>query len=149
MLTKTGLHAIRAMTLLGRLAEGEYVGTPVIAKSIGAPPNYLGKLLQALARAGLVTSQKGAGGGFRLARPAESIRLLDIVEPIEHVSRWTNRGTDWSQCPEADPLFMNDRWNRIRDDYVHMLQSTSVADLITEGEPVPAAANSSERYTMP
>jgi DNA-binding IscR family transcriptional regulator len=37
----------------------------------------------------LVQSQKGIGGGFRLARDPGAISLLDVVEPIEHVSRWS------------------------------------------------------------
>ncbi|MBX7103579.1 MAG: Rrf2 family transcriptional regulator [Gemmataceae bacterium] len=137
------------MALLGKLAEGDYVGTQVIAKAIGAPPNYLGKLLQTLARCGLVVSQKGAGGGFRLACPAAEIRLLDIVEPIEHISRWASRGADWTQCPEAEPQFMSDRWTRIRDDYVSMLEHTTVADLTAGGEPAKSPHPSPARKRRP
>src|SRR5262245_28197047 len=89
MITKSGVHAVRAMVALAKLPEDTYAGAARIAKEIGAPQNYLGKLLQALAREGLVESQKGLGGGFRLARTPRRISLLDVVEPIEHVSRWS------------------------------------------------------------
>src|SRR5262245_45264992 len=88
MLTKTGMHAIRAMVALAKLPDGAYTGAVRVAKEIDAPQNYLGKLLKLLAREGLVESQKGLGGGFRLARDARAITLLDVVEPIEHLSRW-------------------------------------------------------------
>lgn len=51
MITRTGLHAVRAMVVLARLPEGACAGAVGIAREIGAPPNYLSKLLQGLARA--------------------------------------------------------------------------------------------------
>ena len=83
MISKTALHAIRAVAGLAELPSGEFEGAATIAARTGAPANYLGKLLQQLSHEGLLTSRKGAGGGFALARPAESITLLDIVEPTE------------------------------------------------------------------
>lgn len=135
MLTKTGLHAIRAMAVLGKLADGEFVGANRIAEEIDAPPNYLGKLLQTLARDGLVESQKGVGGGFRLAMSAKQIRLFDVVEPLEHLSRWTNCVLGWRECSDADPCVLHDRWKKIRTDYINLLQRTTVADLVKSGEP--------------
>lgn len=49
MISKTGLHAMRAMLALSRLPEGAYAGAASVAPEIGAPQNYLGKLLQTLA----------------------------------------------------------------------------------------------------
>jgi Rrf2 family protein len=89
MISKTGLHAIRALSALAELPAGSYAGAGAIADKVNAPRNYLGKLLQNLAREGLVVSQKGLNGGFRLARDPKTITLLDVVEPIEHVSRWS------------------------------------------------------------
>jgi DNA-binding IscR family transcriptional regulator len=65
MIAKTGMHAVRAMVARARLPAGTYAW---VAQEIGAPQNYLGKLLQTLAHEGLVQSQKGLGGGFCLAR---------------------------------------------------------------------------------
>ena len=83
MIGKTGVHAIRALAQLNGLPEGQSLGAAQIAGKINAPPNYLAKLLRILARQGLVESHKGPGGGFRLARDASKIRLLDVIEPIE------------------------------------------------------------------
>ncbi|CAN5480870.1 hypothetical protein BH09PLA1_BH09PLA1_01810 [soil metagenome] len=54
-----------------------------ISKSTGVPVEYLRKVLQRLTRARLVASERGRGGGFRLARSADRITLLNIVEAIE------------------------------------------------------------------
>ena len=57
--------------------------TAKLAAAFDLPASYLNKQLQALARAGLVTSTSGPRGGFRLAKPAKQITLLDVVEAIE------------------------------------------------------------------
>jgi Rrf2 family protein len=135
MITRTGLHAVRAMAALARLPEGAYAGAAGIAREIGAPPNYLSKLLQNLAREGLVRSQKGLGGGFRLARDPRSISLLDVVEPIEQVSRWSGCVLGHRDCSDEVPCAIHDRWKRVRTDYLRMLRQTTIADLLARGEP--------------
>jgi len=59
------------------------VSTAKIAAAFDLPSSYLNKQLQALAKAGLVSSTSGPRGGFRLARPPKEITLLDVVEAIE------------------------------------------------------------------
>jgi Rrf2 family protein len=61
----------------------EPVPTAALAKSFDLPPAYLNKQLQALTRAGLLESVPGARGGFRLARAADRITLMDVVTAIE------------------------------------------------------------------
>jgi Rrf2 family iron-sulfur cluster assembly transcriptional regulator len=135
VLSKTGLHAVRALVALARLPEGAYGGAAHIARQIGAPRNYLGKLLQALAEEGLVESQKGLGGGFRLARDAKDISLLDVIEPIEHVSRWSGCILGWPECSEVNPCAVHDRWKAVRDAYLRLLRRTTIAELLAKGEP--------------
>ncbi len=129
MLSKTGLHAIRAMVILAQLPEGAYAGASSIAKNIGAPQNYLGKLLQALCRTGLVNSQKGLNGGFRLARRPEKMTLLDIAEPIEHVSRWSRCILSKHKCSGKNPCNLHDRWSEVRAAYLDFLEKTRISDL--------------------
>jgi Rrf2 family protein len=134
MLTKTGLHAVRAVVALAKLPEGAYAGAARIAREIGAPQNYLGKLLQSLARDGIVESQKGLGGGFRLARSPKKITLLDIIEPLEHVSRWSGCILGRSECSDANPCAVHNRWKSVRDAYLQMLRRTTIGELVAKGE---------------
>jgi Rrf2 family protein len=134
MLTKTGLHAVRALVALARLPDDVYAGSAKVAQEIGAPQNYLGKLLKTLADAGLVESQKGLGGGFRLARDPRNISLLDVVEPIEHVSRWSGCILGRSECSEVDPCAIHNRWKAVRQAYLQMLERTTIAELVAKGE---------------
>jgi Rrf2 family protein len=133
VVSKTALHAIRALCALAKLADGERAGAASIAEAIGAPPNYLGKLLQNLSRQGLVESQKGLGGGFRLARPAESITLTDVVDPIDQVDRWSECLLGLKQCSNEDACVVHDRWGPLRDEYLALLRETSIADLVGTG----------------
>ncbi len=134
MLTKSGLHAVRAVVALAKLPEGTYAGAVRIAREIGAPQTYLGKLLQTLAREGLVESQKGLGGGFRLARDPRNINVLDVVEPFEHVSRWTGCILGRPECSDTDPCAIHDRWKAVRDAYLRMLRRATIAELVDKGE---------------
>jgi Rrf2 family protein len=130
MLGRTALHTIKALTALARASDGEYAGAASLANSVGAPGNYLGKLLQSLARAGLVEGRKGLNGGFRLARPADQISLYDIVEPIEHVSKWDGCFMTHKICDRRRPCPVHQRWATVREAYTRFLQETSVRDLM-------------------
>jgi Rrf2 family protein len=130
MLGRTALHTIKALTALARTADGEYAGAATLAMSVGAPGNYLGKLLQSLARAGVVEGRKGLNGGFRLARPADQISLYDIVEPLEHVSKWDGCFMTHKSCDRRGPCAVHQRWATVREAYTRFLKETSVRDLM-------------------
>lgn len=72
-----------ACALLAALPQGTGLPAAALAEFHALAPAYMAKHMQALARAGVVESVRGAGGGYRLARPAHEISLWDIVEAIE------------------------------------------------------------------
>jgi Rrf2 family protein len=131
MLGKTGNHAIKALAVLAGAEADTYLGAVAIAGRIGAPGNYLGKLLQSLARAGLVEGRKGLQGGFRLARPPERISLFDIAEPIERVSRWHECFLARGECHSGRPCPAHQRWAGVRKSYLNFLQKTTLKDVAT------------------
>lgn len=91
MFSKTVEYALRAMAhLVGCDVAGQGgQNLEQIAARTEVPLAYLSKVLQNLGRAGLVISQRGIGGGFRLARSAESITILEVVNAVEPVQRIT------------------------------------------------------------
>lgn len=129
MISKTGRQATLALAFLAQLEPGAYAGAAQLADQIGAPRNYLGKLLKQLAEQGLLESQKGFGGGFRLTRPAAKIRLYDILEPIEHVSKWNGCFLGRDKCSEKSPCAVHHRWSAIRNEYLKFLKETTIADV--------------------
>lgn len=74
--------AVHILTLL-QLQEGEPVTSELIAGSVNTNPAVVRRLLSMLAQAGLTTSRLGAGGGAMLARPAETITLLEVYQAME------------------------------------------------------------------
>lgn len=132
MISKTGIHALTALTRMAILDKGEFAGAADIAREIGAPQNYLGKLLKTLAANGLLVSQKGFNGGFRLARPADDISLFDVVEPIDKVSRWGNCFMKSGSCSENEPCAVHTRWKSIRESYLGFLHETTISDLASK-----------------
>lgn len=138
MISKTALHTVKAVVALAERPE-EFQGASSIAERIGAPQNYLGKLLQGLVQTGVVVSQKGKGGGFQLARSPEQISLFDVVEPVDHVSRWEGCFMGNVACSSVTPCAMHYKWVAIRNDYLTMLKETNVADVAAHRGPSPVA----------
>jgi Rrf2 family iron-sulfur cluster assembly transcriptional regulator len=127
--SKSDVHALRALVALAQLPPGTYRGAVAIARQTGAPRNYLGKLLQMLARRGLVESQKGLGGGFKLARQPHAISLFDVVEAIEDTRRWNACILGNPSCSERSPCSVHSRWSPIREAYLDMMKRTTIAEL--------------------
>jgi len=135
MISRTGLYAVRAVVALAKLDQGKYAGAAFIARTVGAPENYLGKLLKVLAKEGLVESQKGLGGGFRLAREPRLITLFDIVEPLEQISRWSGCILGRNECSDEGGCAIHEQWKKVRGAYMRMLNTTTIAQLAARGEP--------------
>ena len=130
MLSKTSTQVINALVELAKLPEGECKGAKNIAKKIKAPQNYLGKMLQSLSYKKIVISQKGMGGGFRLARDSKKIFLYEIVEPIDNVSLWSECALGLKKCSDSAPCAIHHNWKNVRDCYYQFLKTTSIADLV-------------------
>lgn len=130
MLTKTSKQVINALVELAKLKEGEWLGVGVIAQQIKAPQNYLGKMLQNFAFKGLVVSQKGLGGGFRLARNPAEITLFDVVEPIENVNVWSGCALGMKKCSDVNPCAVHDQWKTVKEKYLNFLKKTTIASLV-------------------
>lgn len=89
LLSETAEYALRAAVYLAeREAAGEGgSSTQQIARQTQAPPDYLAKVLKQLARAGLFKAQRGAGGGFSLARTAQELNVLEVINAVDPLER--------------------------------------------------------------
>lgn len=132
MISKTALSAIKALAYLAEQPEGTRVGAAAIAGETGSGQNYLGKILQSLTREGLVESQKGLWGGFKLARDPRQITLYDVVEPIDQISRWEGCFMGGHSCGSDSPCAVHNRWGAVREAYKAFLKETTIADLATK-----------------
>jgi Rrf2 family transcriptional regulator, iron-sulfur cluster assembly transcription factor len=82
-LTKRGDYGVRAMLALSRAPAGRLLSVRRIAEEMAIPVRFLPQVMGDLSAAGLVSAETGRTGGYRLARPAGQISLLDVVEAVE------------------------------------------------------------------
>ena len=82
-LTMTGEYAVRAMMHMSSLPFKTTAQIADISRQWDIPENFLRKIVAQLSKSGLLTSQRGSGGGITLAQPAETTTLLDVIEAVE------------------------------------------------------------------
>ena len=75
--------ALHCCSLLAVIPPDRTLSAGRLAEFHGVPPAYLAKHLQALAQAGMVEAAAGRNGGYRLARPADQITVLDVLDAVE------------------------------------------------------------------
>jgi Rrf2 family iron-sulfur cluster assembly transcriptional regulator len=130
VLSTTAEYALRALVSLAKQEPGKAVLGRELSSLSGVPANYLSKILLEVKKAGLVQAVRGTGGGYRLGRRPEEIRLIDIVEPIDGTR--TRPGcllSGGQACSDDDPCSAHERWAVVRDTYVAFLESTTLATL--------------------
>jgi Rrf2 family protein len=86
MLSQTAEYALRAMVALASGKSEPRTATD-IAQQSQVPIDYLSKILNSLARAGLVTGQRGRGGGFQTARACDELTVLEVVSAVDPLKR--------------------------------------------------------------
>ena len=128
-------YALRALSLLAADPEQAVLGRD-LAKDVDVPSHYLSKILATLARAGVLTASRGSRGGYRLARPAEEIRLVEVVEPFEgkRVRPGCLLQPD-QPCSEDGACSAHSSWASAKAAYVNFLESTTLADIRRGGQP--------------
>lgn len=120
-----------AVVVLVRLAQAEGVETaPCIAAATGIPEPTVAKVLKGLAQTGLVASQRGAHGGYRLARSLSAIPVADVIVAIDGPIALTAcvEGTGGS-CDSVSFCPMAGRWGVVNDAISDALASITLADM--------------------
>ncbi len=109
---------------------GNRVGLKDIAKAIDSPEAFTAKILQQLARSGVVDSLKGPTGGFDMGQDKLStIKLSHIVAAIDGPSVYTACGLGLKECNASQPCPVHNQFKAIRDELKHMLETTTVQEL--------------------
>ncbi len=86
-LTRRGAYAIRAAVALARISDGRLTSSARIASAMGIPPRFLPQVMGDLVRAGIVEGVVGRAGGYRLARAAGDVSLLEVIQAAEGDAR--------------------------------------------------------------
>jgi len=144
ILKRNGDYSIRALLVLGALGEGEILAADRLAREAGVAEPLLRKLLQKLARAGIVASTKGAGGGFRLGRAPADISVLEVIEPVQGKLAINRCFLGLKCCPRQGKCAISRKLVGIQEHLVEFFRGITLADLMAE-EPAAATAQASAK----
>jgi Rrf2 family protein len=128
VLSQSSRYALQALVFMARAGGPEAFLARHLADELGLPQNYLSKVLHTLARRGILVSTRGVRGGFRLARPPEEIRLMEIVDPFEDVSRFSRCLLGRPECRDDAACSIHRRWRQVAEAYEQFLTTTTLAD---------------------
>jgi Rrf2 family iron-sulfur cluster assembly transcriptional regulator len=130
MLSITSRYALRALGRLARVSEKELILGKDLADQADVPSNYLAKILLSLRNEGIVETTRGTGGGYRLGRPPEDVRLIEVVELFEGSQSEKMCLIDArSNCSSEQPCSVHLGWERVQSVYLDFLNSTTLADI--------------------
>lgn len=127
--TRAGDHAIRALLVLLRQPEGARVTAHRLAGEAQVPEEFLRKILTALGRARILRTVRGPAGGVRLARRAEEITLLEVVEAVEGPIALNECLRSPPACPRIDDCPAFPVWRQAQDHLRRALGSATLASL--------------------
>ena len=134
MVSKTEEYALRAAVCLARRQASGVVRARDMARETGIPSNYLSKILHQLAKAGVVVSERGRSGGFRLASDPADLSLADIVAPFEPQVERGRCLLGRPECSDENPCGAHDRWKEIKEATIDFLHGTTLADVIVDSD---------------
>ena len=133
--TRASEYAMLGLLALARRPVGEVALLDVVAHEEDVPVSFLGKIFQSLARAGLVKSTRGSGGGFVLLRRPEEITVLAVIEAVEGPVALTRCLDEETGCEHAGGCALCSLFAEAQDKVKEVFAGTTVAQLATRHIP--------------
>ncbi len=127
-----GLIALRHLASARRASSAKD-----IADAYGIPLPLLAKILQKLVRSGLLDSEQGTHGGYRLARAARDISALEVIRAIDGPILLTHCFTDHANCDQSPRCPVREPLKKVHEGILRLLAGISIADLSDDETTVP------------
>lgn len=102
-----------------------------IAQAYGIPPELMAKVLQRLARRGLLASQHGSHGGYTLSRPPVMISALEVINAIDGPVRITSCVTSHGECMQTPVCTVREPLHKVNESIVNALGSLTMAEMVS------------------
>ncbi|HEY2434509.1 MAG TPA: Rrf2 family transcriptional regulator [Vicinamibacterales bacterium] len=135
-LSKKADYALIAMKHLATHSDVASASARAIAEEYNIPLELMAKVLQVLARRGLLASHQGTRGGYTLSKPTSAISVADIIQAIDGPLTVTACSTEDEQCEQFHRCNVRDPLWRIKDRIITALETVSLAEISSE-VPVP------------
>ncbi|VAW01097.1 hypothetical protein MNBD_ACTINO02-2082 [hydrothermal vent metagenome] len=124
-------YAIRALVYLAR-DEDQMVTASKLSEEMAIPKGFLHQILPILRRSGLVTSRPGRTGGYLLARPADEVTLLDIVEATEGPLDGGECALKGGPCHWEEVCAVHWVWSASKDAFADQLREATLARIAAD-----------------
>lgn len=128
-LSQTAIYALRALAVLKTLPPGGSMAGPLLSERTGVPRDYLAKVMRHLVTAGIVSAQRGQGGGFRLHKPPERIRMADVLEAVTCDTSLGACAFGPGPCDKRKPCMLHGVWSRFQDAVGSWATETTLAEV--------------------
>jgi Rrf2 family protein len=138
-LTKKADYGLMALKYLAEQSEHGAQSASAIAEAYHIPPQLLAKILQTLAKAGLLVSHAGTHGGYALARSAADISAFDVIRAIDGPLFITSCITIHGTCDLAGHCTIKEPLRKVNDSITDLLSGIRIADLVDPTDQSPAA----------
>ncbi len=152
-LSKKADYALMAMKHLAVHVDGSAASAREIAESYDIPLELMAKILQRLARRGLLTSLQGTRGGYRLARQTAQITVADIIEAIEGPLQVTACSVEEENCGQYAKCNVRDPLWKIKDRIVAALSDCTLQEIASDAmvpePPVPMVFSGTRKSYNP
>jgi FeS assembly SUF system regulator len=130
-LAKLTDYAIVVLSRLSLLADGASISASALAVDTGIPEPTVAKVLKTLAKAELVTSQRGVNGGYTLARSGQKMTLLEVITAIEGPIALTSCVTgSKGECVAEHYCPSKGRWDVVNEAVREALARVTLADMV-------------------
>ncbi len=137
-------YAVRAVIELAAAADGHPIKAERVATAQGIPLNFLENILGELRHAGIVRSQRGAEGGFRLAKPADQITIADVIRAVEGPLATVRGGPPEESTYPGAAADLARVWIAVRKSLRGVVERVTVADVANGHLPRPVAKMSED-----
>ncbi len=134
MISTTSEYALRAVIYIAQRDQDEPIRASEISDGVGMPANYTSKILHTLARAGILTSERGPRGGFRLAGSPADLPLADVIEPFDALGERRTCLLGRPQCSDRTPCAVHHRWKTAYEPVLEFFNETTVSDLLSSSK---------------
>jgi Rrf2 family protein len=128
-LTKKADYGLMAMKHLAEHAAEGACSAKDVAESYGIPPEALAKILQRLAKAGLLHSQHGINGGYTLAREAREISAYEVIRAIDGPLFITSCITVRGECDQTERCTIREPLRKVNQSIEEVLKSIKIAEM--------------------
>lgn len=131
-LTRGTDYGARGVIYLAKLPANAIALVGDIAREEGIPESYLAKILQDLAKGGILRSHRGAKGGFSLARPPQEITLREIVESVEGPIALSRCLAPFESCDRRETCALYPVLRHAQEQLLVTLEGATLQDMATQ-----------------